>query len=739
MAHEEAEAVGASLWQAENMAFFETDGHGLPACRLLAQRPFHYPPDTPAPEGMEETDPWFILGNYGLTLFPHASGSYQLFHTERGFARLNHDGSRRVTGRSCRCSVAIDGETADLLECEADVKRFGCGWAVWVYRIGGLEIVRRIDVVPSRSTQDRIPAFRITTSLRNTGEAACRVAYTEGLAARYHFANWNNPPLGRQAARYPVETSEAATHCLATFRPQALRPLVFDEPGRFAQADGQPIQVHLDIVEGNGSCRVEPVDDDSSWLLAEGRYELRPGEEEALGLLVGWSDDSIAWDETRKKMDVALNEMRRLWVEKLPRITEAEPAVRGEMQWHAHTLYAMATWDQRYGCTFIPQGTIYEFGLGVAAVTRDHAMHALPACSYDPELALSVVEYLARHTDLRGQIEHGDDGAGIAPVGGDQKSDNQLFALLLTVEYLERNADTQCLARREPFFPCGCETTGTLLDRIGRWVRFLRDGVYVGKNGMVRIMCSDLSDTLHSAFPHLQYSHSSYHKVFNGESYVNTTMAVDVLRRLGAWLDSSAELLGVQRQLAADVRDACREYEEWLRKTLFADLEGRPWVPRGRVGDEVLGDDDAFAAPQAFAFSNPELPEERRRALWHAVKPRLWDGEHFGVRLREGEGKHRCGMVWYAWTGMFALGLADIEPDAARETLERLSLRRRAAVEPRQWMGLWSNSDVTWAYHGAGPGKIPGTTRVGYVKRFPHFCAHVHAWPLMLWYRLRRE
>jgi hypothetical protein len=248
-------------------------------------------------------------------------------------------------------------------------------------------------------------------------------------------------------------------------------------------------------------------------------------------------------------------------------------------------------------------------------------------------------------------------------------------------------------------------------------------------------MCSDLSDTLHSSFPNLSYSHGSYAKVFNGESYVNTTLALHVLRTLGDWLEAHGGSFGAQEALAEEIRDACRDYKGELREALVRDMQGRPWVPRGRVGDEVLGGDDAFAAPQAFIFNNPDIPRERREEIWAAVRPRLWDDEPFGVRLREGQGRHRCGMVWYAWTGMFAWGLAEIDPEAAREAVERLSLRRRAQIQPDQWVGLWSHSDVTWSYNRAGGG-IPGTTRVGYVKRFPHFCAHVHAWPVALWQRV---
>ncbi len=432
--------------------------------------------------------------------------------------------------------------------------------------------------------------------------------------------------------------------------------------------------------------------------------------------------------------------MRKAWDDRLPKFADAEPATQGELRWHTYVLHAMATWDARYQCTYIPQGNLYEYAVGSSSCTRDQAMHALPACVYDPDLARSVLSYLARITDPTGRTEHNNEGAGIYPVGGDQKSDNELYCLLLAAEYFEKTGDTESLGQMETFFPpMGMGTpSGTLLERIGGWVSFLRDGIHVGKTGLVRIMLSDISDTLHSAFPHLQYSHGSYHQVFNGESYVNTGMALNVLRRMGQWLASKADALGKQSALAREIAAAALDLEERLRQALFSDLEGRTWAPRGRVGDHLLGEDDAFLAPQTFLLSSPDLPEQRRREIWDNVRPRLWDGEPFGLLLREGTGKHRCGMIWYAWSGMFITELSQLDKEAAREGFERMSLRRRAEIAPDQWVGLWSNSDCTWGYtHEWGGGKLPGTCRVGYMKPFPHFCAHVHAWPLMIWQRLQ--
>jgi hypothetical protein len=601
-------------------------------------------------------------------------------------------------------------------------------------------LTRRFDTAPSRNSRHRIAGFTISLEARNNGPGEVELAWTEGLGVRYDLANWHNPPAGRIQARYPVEAQTDGARATARFLPEALTPLVFAEPGRLAQADAVPATVHLDILEGAGSICVERDGEDCAWLLADFSKVLGPGESAAFRVAIGWSSNTLEWSATLAALRAPVEELREAWAKRLPDFPNAEPATRAELRWHAYVLHAMATWDARYGCTFIPQGTLYEFGLGVAACTRDHAMHALPACTYDPDLARSVLSYLARITDPRGHVEHTNEGAGIYPVGGDQKSDSQLFCLLLAAEYLECTGDAAVLAAEEPFFPpVGAPSpSGTLLDRIGRWVRYLRDGVHVGANGMIRIMFSDLSDTLHSAFPHLPYSHRSYHQVFNGESYVNTAMALNVLRRVGNWLRNHADGLGEQQALAHDIDTACTDFEAKLRKALFADMEARPWAPRGRVGDDFLGEKDVFAASQAFLLSNPDLPQSRRREIWNNVRPRIWDGEPFGVLLREGVGKHRCGMVWYAWSGLFIAELVVLDPEAAKEGFERLSLRRRAEIAPDQWVGLWSNSDCTWGYSGDwGNGEIPGTCRVGYVKPFPHFCAHVHAWPLMIWLRIR--
>ena len=45
-----------------------------------------------------DPDPWFVLGNYQLTVFAHVSGQYELLTGQRAWARMNQ-GDRPNTDR----------------------------------------------------------------------------------------------------------------------------------------------------------------------------------------------------------------------------------------------------------------------------------------------------------------------------------------------------------------------------------------------------------------------------------------------------------------------------------------------------------------------------------------------------------------------------------------------------------------------------------------------------------------
>lgn len=736
------------------------DDAGLPAFDYtgpLPCRPEGIAPDAPC----EYDDPFSLVGNHGLTLFVHASGAYQLLSCERGFARLNHDGSPSAVGHACHASLAIGSAPPVTLlgkhapAAQAAKKTFGVGRASFAYELPGSLLAERIlSTVPSRDATDRVSGFRITLRLRNAGAAPLSLAYEEGLDARYHFANWDNPPRGRRLARYPVEASVADDgRAVAVFRPESALDYVFSAEDDQAQADAFPPAVILAPVTPGLTASASPLHADGAALRALWRGVLAPGQSIELALLVGYEPAGLPWAEIAARLATLPEESARLWDARLPRFAGADPETAAELRWHAAMLHAMAVWDDFHRQTFIPQGTVYEYALGVSACTRDHAQHALPLCHYDPGLARSVLLYLAKHTNPRGSIRSGDEGLGYFPVGADQKSDNELYSLWLAAEYLGVTRDAAALEIVVPFDGMSRAGSDSLLDRLARWFRYFRDCVHTGPSGLVRLMCSDWNDCFYGFFKDVPYS-----RIFHqGESMLNTTLALHVLGSLADALDAlppdagaSAATLDEARRLAR----ALRSTRASLLDAFLKDWGDADFPVRARIGrDLVVGDKELFLEPLGFILGLPEVPEERRHRLWDLIRERLMDREMLGARQRETPGSRENGGIWHALNGNLVTGLARLDRDAARDFAARMGLRQHRRHFPDQWVGQWSGGDshdpsatradtddssFSWDGGYGGPGNTAGRV-APYLYPFPVFCAHAHAWPLQAHFLLAQS
>ena len=673
-----------------------SDLAGMPVVEL-ASLPLDSGPGLPA-------DPWHPLGNSGLTAFIHASGGIQLLSGERGWARLN------AGPAGWDWQVVLDGQTLvhPTQGRNPATIRFGCGHAEHHWRLDGhLRVERILSTPPSSTPEDRCSGLLITVRISNRGSTDRLVSYRETLAARYQAANWSNPPAGRIHAAYPAEIRVVDSAATAHFRPQELRPLTFADPDDPAQADGHPPALHL---EAPGSLVAAKGDD----ITASWQVRLQAGSTIELRLAVGYSLSDLPWHVTAARLFTAGDARHAAaWSARLGTVADSE------MRWHLHQLLAMATWDQRHRAVYIPQGTLYEYALGVAACARDHIQHALPLARLEPAWCRSTLTYLARRTDAYGHLRHTEEGAGLIPQGSDQKSDSELYALWLVAEYVHHGGDLDW------------EVDGLAMRLlVERWFRQLRDVVATGPHGLVRLLCSDWNDCFYGLLKDLPYHH-----VFNqAESHLNTAMAVVILGRLAAALPGSR------------VAAAAIAYRGELLPALLAELGDRPFLPRARVGARMIGVDELFFEPQPWILAIDEIPRERRRSLWAEVRRRVWEGEGKGARLRERPGHGENGGVWYALNGPLVLALADLDPDAARETLARLSLARHRQDHPEAWVGAWSGPDC-WdpyatsagdevvAWEGYGGPLRPGRCR-SYLDSFPVCCAHAHAWPLYGWLAL---
>lgn len=629
---------------------WSVDSHGMPVFELTARLPVHTP-GARTGAGQPPGDPWFILGNYGLTAFAHGSGGYQLMSCERGFARLNYGGGPEAASWACHARVRIDNtRSVGLLGLESPAARaarklFGCGFARFEYDLGGgIRCARTLSTVPSRDHRDRIPALLITVELENGSDAAHRFRLEEGLDACYDLANWHNPPAGRVHARYPVTCHRHRAGAVsASFEPHEEQPLVFAARDKRAQTDGFPPELCLRVFSISAgrhgtsfNANAVRVTDDRARLSAWFSSSLDPGEKRTFGIAVGY-----VWPVgPRRKFLRRLSNagdgfpFRAQWRSRIPAFKGRDRALALEMQWHAYVLRAMASWDEFYQETYIPQGTVYEYALGVSACSRDHLQHCLPLCHYDADLARSILRYIAKHTDVYGRIRHTDEGLGFFPRGGDEKSDSQIYAFMALAEYLRVNRDASFLDESVPFD--GMIGSGTMFERIELWFRYLRDCVATGAHGLVRTMNADWNDGAH----HLWFKGLRYHQVFGGESHLNTTMALavmqDMLRALETLRPGRCSAR-TRRRLPVLVA-AIRDYRTRLLKAFMADWKGRAFVPRAYAAGEAMGLDELFLEPQPYVLGLADVPIARRKRLWREIKRRVWDGEKKGARQRETPG-----------------------------------------------------------------------------------------------------
>ncbi|HEY0796876.1 MAG TPA: hypothetical protein VGD64_13975, partial [Acidisarcina sp.] len=164
-------------------------------------------------------DPWFLLGNYRLTLFTHASGLYQIITGERSWGRLNQGalqphkagearGDERWSG-SNRATVEFGGAKHELIGVDqplaaAAEKHFGVGFARYDYAVGAslkvpsLKVTRLLSVAPSENVVagqigEGSSAFLVQVRLQNIGRDALELSYRETTRARYEpiYAVWS--------------------------------------------------------------------------------------------------------------------------------------------------------------------------------------------------------------------------------------------------------------------------------------------------------------------------------------------------------------------------------------------------------------------------------------------------------------------------------------------------------------------------------------------------------------------
>jgi len=140
-------------------------------------------------------DPYFLLGNYRLSLLTHVSGTYLVLTAERAWARLNassqtnygwNDASIVFKNNGAGEKIALVGINSLAANPAVVQRTFGVGVARYTYQLSDqVGCTRTISVKPSPKINTGNPAFVVTVSLKNNGNKAQELVYTERMLVNF--------------------------------------------------------------------------------------------------------------------------------------------------------------------------------------------------------------------------------------------------------------------------------------------------------------------------------------------------------------------------------------------------------------------------------------------------------------------------------------------------------------------------------------------------------------------------
>jgi cellobiose phosphorylase len=713
------------------------DDYGLPAYHYTGPMRF---PDSPKRDGeaMIPDDPFFLTGNYRLTLFTHASGLYQILTGERAWGRMNQGDA--PWGGANSASVEISGEKHDLIGIDtpaaiAATKHFGVGFARYDYTLGpSLSVTRLLSVAPSAKIGEGASAFLTHVHLRNTGTAPVQLRYSELTGARYQqlFAEWED---FQHDVTWPIQpaTPPANGTVTASFTARGKRKLTFPPSGQMTRFEQFPPTLFVKAISSNSVPTSTTDTSGNRSIGVTATLTLKPGETRTLAFITGYTRNRSDIDALCASLSVPAapkplgSIFGNAWRHIIPTFSDdSDPILRREMLWNAAALEAMITWREYYDETVVPQGTMYDYIWGEMASSRDLAQQALPFCHTNPAIARSTLRFIMKRTLPDGTIQLNDQGFGWSASGAQQTSDQQLYFFLLLAEYLRVTHDASILSESIGYYPLENSGHGTGLAHVSQAFLFLRDRVGTASHGIIRRWNSDWNDMFgwwQSSIP--------YNTEFEvGASHMNSAMAIVILGDLAAAIDA------LHPPASSEITAAMREYRTELYEAWNRDLDDRAFPRRAWMDYRTpLGEDNMWLEPQGYTLLIPEFSIEGKHRLFTQLQQRLLQGEAMGARQIEKPaansvttpGSRENGGFWYALNGPLILGVATFDHPAAKDLLRRMTFSNYAEHFPNYWTGRWSASDSL-------DSSLLSTA--GLSIAIP-WCAHAHAWPLYCYLRLR--
>lgn len=736
----------------DQIGFWDMDKVRLPYFNYEGKIPYHKILSNGTKVKLPE-DPWFILGNYQLTIFPHVSGEYELITGQRTWGRMNigdkvNSGNNKSTFTYCRNDekavdlVGIESLAADENICQ---RLFGCGFAEYRYEFDDFKVTRNLSVKPSSTPYNGASAMIMTIEIENLGEDV-EVSYQEELAANYVQIQYQYVDEDKRQVKYNYYPNADINnqYLEVCIEKDVKDPLLIEDEKTISRFEGYPPKIFFKSLTPTQNMKIE-----ERTLSATYSYLLKKNEKVTIQLVIGfgWNKGACTIDNILKEMctnhsfEKGLSYYSKEWREIIPTFEdEKDDVFKREMQWNTYVLEAMATYSDYYKETKIPQGTVYDYDWGQHLSARDNFQHALPLLYYNPELARSVLRYMLKRTTPYGEIRLAEYGFGNSDNTYYLTSDQQLFFFLLLGEYLKVTKDYKFLLEDITPYPADERHKMKVYELVKNCYVFLRDSINVGDHGLIKLLNSDWNDAI------FYIVKEPYNRVFNsGESHMNTAMGITTLQTLIPELENAIYIFDndIEKENLKVLCESMKIYRQRILDAFLKELEGRTFSKRMYFAGKSYGEDNMFLEPQCYALQINELSNEQKTKLYDEMQRRVYQGEVLGAREQQApefedpefdKGSRENGGFWWALNGPIIMAMNKMNKEEAWKLLKNMTFDNYSNHFPEYWSSYWSASDNVESSLIPEEGLPDQSENYACI---PIFCAHPHAWPLFLYYLLK--
>jgi hypothetical protein len=420
---------------------------------------------------------------------------------------------------------------------------------------------------------------------------------------------------------------------------------------------------------------------------------LQPGETVELGFGYGAAPPGeVAQEVARLGRDSRqlFEATATAWKHALPDVGfDRDPWLSRELAWGAYYVRSGAAYHEGMRAHTISQGGGYQYQMGMNTGPRATLQHALPFVWLGPELAAECIRFTMAETAPDGEIPYGEVAGGLIDNHFEAPpSDGDLWLLLATAEYVLATRDRAFLRQSVSYWPAPYTRPEPVWDHCVRAFEHLFRGIGVGPHGLLKMRPGgDWGDVLPRELAIA--TGVTFDDIWaEGESTLNTAMAVHVLRRFG----ELAEFYG-DPATARRAREHAEAFAHAVQSCWRADHVNRGWADSAHE----VGYDDLFAEPQAWALIAGCLNDEQATALVATLRKRSSDP--LGTRIfdrGETEGKIPTvlGGVWLSINSTLAWGLSRVDPHEAWQEFIANTLHNHAITYPEVWEGVWSGPDM---------------------------------------------